>query len=243
MGKQDLVDMTIDPAKISPLTTITNLTPAQATEGRSAGSLGTVPIGVYKGAAAFFDLDKQNNQPLVSAEQLYIMGILSGREEGYDLRTINVPVTAAPAVMLTGNLTVPAGELWLVNAVVMNCPGDAAGGAGFTLNWHCSLWTDRTAVPSAFGQSYHFAAHALANAVDVVNLLTTHVVPGGGAIQQLDEFGPIATAWAITNRVPLLRLPAGTVITYTVLPDTLVPTAIIACTLQLHGSMARILVA
>lgn len=240
MGKDRLVDKTIDPSKISPLTTaITNLTPAQATAGRSTGDIGIVPIGVYKGVPAFFDLDKQNNQPLVHAEPKYILGILSGREAGYDLVTVNHAAAVVAGTLGIGTITVPAGELWYVNAISMNCPGDAV--AGFTMNWYCSLWTDRVGA-LGIGQPFHSPAHALANAVDVGNVLTTHVGPGGGAINQLDEFGEISTAWLISNKVPLLRLPAGTVITFTVLTDTGVVAVATACTLGVFGSMARILV-
>jgi len=76
MGKQKIVDKTI-----TPLQALTSVTPLTATEGRTRGSLGILPIGVYKGEAAFIDLDKLANQPLVEAEQLHILGILDGREE------------------------------------------------------------------------------------------------------------------------------------------------------------------
>ncbi len=239
MGQDRLKDKTLQPPIVSPLTTtLTNLTPAQVTEGRTAGSLGYVPIGVYKGSAAFFDLDKQNNQPLVMAERQYVQGILDGREEGYDLRTVTIPLLAPAGTLQLGTIVVPAGELWYVNCVRMNCPGDVT--AGFTLNWACSLWTDRIGAAAA-GQPFRTAAVALASAVPAG--IATHVAPGGAAIQQLDEFGEIATAWLFTNKVPLLRLPAGAIITFSVLTDTAAPTAATACTLSLQGAMARILVA
>ncbi len=236
VGRQKLVDKTIRPMT----TTITNLTPALVTAGQAAGALGTIPIGVYKGAAAFWDLNLAVNEPNVLAEQQYILGILSGREEAYDLVTVTVPVTAVAGTLVSGSLTVPTGELWLVNAVSMNCASDAV--AGFTMDWYCSLWTDRVGA-LGLGQPFHAPAHALANAVDPGNVLAaTHVIPGGGAINMLDEFGPIATAWNIANKVPVLRLPAGTVITFTVLTDTGLPAVATVCTLGLFGAMAKILV-
>lgn len=233
MGEQKVVDKTVTPQMT---TTLTNLTPAQVTSATPFGQMGRLPIGVYKGAAAFWDLDKAVNQPLVNAEQQYMTGILSGREETYDLVTVNAPVTTVAGTLLTGTLTVPAGELWYVNAVRMACPGDAT--AGFTMNWACTLWTDRVAA-AVIGQTFHAPAAALANLVG----LTTHTAPAGGAIVQLDEFGEIATAWLLSNKVPLLRLPAGTVITFMVLTDTALPTVAAASTLQLYGAMSRILVA
>ncbi len=235
MGTDTLVDKTIDPRTISALSTVTNLTPAQATADRAVGSLGVVNIGVYKGVAAFFDLDKLANQPLVNAEQQYILGILDGREEDYDVQTLTLPLLAVAGTALAGTLTVPVGELWYVNCIRLDCPADAT--AGFTLNWSCSLWTDRIGTAAA-GQPFRTAAMALASAG-----IATHVAAGGLAIQQLDEFGEIATAWAVTNKPPLLRLPAGTILTFAVLSDTAAPTIATACTLSVHGYMAKILVA
>ena len=234
MGKDKVVDKTIRPQ-----TTLTSLTPAIVTAGQAVGALGNLPVGYYKGSAAFWDLGLAVNEPNVYAEQQYILGILDGREEGYDLVTVNAPVTAVAGTLLTGTLTVPAGELWYVNCVRMNCAGDVT--AGFTLNWHCTLWTDRIGA-SALGQPFRTAAIALAS-IDPSGAIFTHVVPGGVAIQQLDEFGEIATAWSMINKIPMLRLPATAVITFTVLTDTAVPTAITASTLTLHGAMAKVLVA
>ena len=236
MGKQKTVSKVITAAELVKALQGGSVTIAQAQQMYN----GVIPIGDNNGIAALYDINKQVIQPLVWAEQQHILGILSGRQAARDLVTILVPVTAVPGIFLTAGLTVPADELWYVNAVSMNCPGDAA--AGFTMNWHCSLWTDPAVVPSPLGQSYHFAAHALANAVDAGNPLFTHTPPAGGAINQLDEFGPVATAWSITNKVPLLRLPGGTTITFTVLPDTLAPAVATACTLGLFGFVAKILV-
>ena len=229
-----LVDKTIRPMT----TTLTTLTPALVTGGTPYNQLGILPIGYYKGAAAFWDLNLAVNEPNVYAEQQYIMGLLDGREEGYDLRTLTIPVTAVAGTLTAGTLVVPAGELWYVNCVRMNCPGDVT--AGFTLNWACSLWTDRIGAAAA-GQPFRTAAVALASAVPAG--IQTHVAPAGAAIQQLDESGEVSLAWLFTNKVPLLRLPAGTIITFSVLTDTAVPTVPVACTLSLQGAMSRILVA
>ncbi len=223
---------------IKPLTTLSSLTPNQVIP--NATQAGVIPIGNYKGIAAFWDLDKANNQPLVQAEQQYMEGILSGREAGYDLVTVTHIATIVAGTLATGSLTVPTGELWYVNAVSMNCPGDAA--AGFTMNWYCSLWTDRVGA-LGFGQPFHAPAHALANFLDAGNPITTHIGPGAGAQNQLDEFGPVSNAWIISNKVPLLRLPAGTVITFTVLTDTAPVAVATACTLGIFGAMGKVLVA
>lgn len=229
MGKDRLIDRSIDPVRALAAGDITTVQAQQLYNG-------VIPIGDYKGAAAILDVDKLVNQPLVSAEQQYIAGILSGREEDYDLQTITVPITAVATTLMSASLTVPAGELWFVNAVRMYCPGDPT--AGFTMNWHSDLWTDRAAVPSTFGQSFHSAVAALANADGI----TTHVAPAGVAITNLDEFGPMSAAWLISNKIPLLRLPADTIITFTVLTDTALPTAATACTLGLYGAIGKALV-
>jgi len=235
MGKDRVKDMTIKPQ-----TTLTNLTPSTVTGGIAANSLGMIPLGYYKGAAAFWDLNLAVNEPLVLVEQQYIDGILSGREEDYDLQTVTIAAAAAIGTRGTGILTVPTGELWYVNAISMNCPGDAV--AAFTLNWYCSYWTDRVGA-LGFGQPFHAPAHALANLVDPANALFTHNAVGIGNVNQLDEFGPVSTAWNIANKVPLLRLPGGTVITFEVLTDTGIVAVATACTLGVFGAMGKVLVA
>jgi len=230
MGKQKVEDKTLKPLT----TTLTNVTPAMATQG-GYSVIGRLPIGYYKGSAAFWDLDLAVNQPNVIAERQYMRGILSGREEAYDLVTVNAPVTTVAGSLLVGSLTVPTGELWYVNAVRMACPGDAV--AGFTMNWYCSLWTDRVGA-LGLGQPFHSPAAAIGNLVG----LTTHVAPAGGAIVQLDEFGEMALAWLVSNKIPLLRLPAGTAITFAVLTDTGLPAVATACTLQLYGAIGKTLV-
>ncbi len=220
-----LVDKTIDPIKALQAG---NLTFVQAQQMYN----GVIPIGDYKGVAAAFDLDLLVKQPLVDAEQKHILGILDGREEDYDLRTLTIPIASPVGTALVGSLIVPVAEVWYINAVQMFVPFDAT--AGVTVNWHCSLWPDRAAVPSEAGQPFRTAAQALA---------TTNCPAGGPSLTHLDEFGPIATAWLITNKVPLLRLPGGAAITFAVLTDTAAATAAIACTLGLHGAIGKPLVA
>jgi len=228
MGKQRVVNKTISPAELVKALQAGSITIAQAQQMFN----GVLPIGDYKGIAAILDLDALVKQPLVNAELQHILGILDGREEDYDLQTLTIPLGSLVGTAMTGALTVPDGEVWYSNAVRMFVPFDAT--AGVTVNWHCSLWTDRAAVPSEAGQPFRSSAQALA---------TTNCPAAGPSLTQLDEFGPIATAWLITNKVPLLRLPAGTVITFTVLTDTAAATAAIACTLCLHGAIGKPLVA
>jgi len=221
MGRQKLADKSIDPIQqaIQAMQTGT-YTIAQALQMFS----GIIPIGDYKGSAALFDLDLLVKQPLVEAEQMHILGILDGREEDYDLQTVTIPNGSAINVALTGSLAVPAGEVWYVNAVRMISPADAGGSPA--MNWHCSLWEDRAATPNPAGQPFHAAA--------------VNFTPGGGT--QWDEFCWPANIWAAANKPNLLRLPAGTVITFTVVNTAGVATADMACTLALFGFIGRSLV-
>ena len=226
MGEKALVDKTVVPLS----TTLTNLTPALVTAGSVAGNLGNLPIGYYKGSAAFWDLDLAVNQPNVLSEQEHILGILDGREEGYDLRTLTTVVGVASPVgtILAGTLTVPAGEVWYINAVqsIVNCVGAANGLVG---NWRCSLWTDRAATPNAAGQSFHPPA-GLATAA-------------GATVTTLDEFGGWTTVLAIANKVPMLRLPAGAIVSFVLVTATAQVDVAAASTLQLFGTVGKVLVA
>jgi len=224
MGRQKLVDKTIMPQEIGSLQTVSGLTVAQALQSR----LGVYLLGGYKGATTFVDFDKLVNEPLVKAELEHILGILDGREEDYDLQTITPAVGDPIGTAYAQTLIVPAGEVWYINAVrtTLNTTAAAQGLVG---NWRCSLWTDRAATPSEAGQSFHPAAGL--------------VQAAGGTTTWLDEFGPIATAWLITNKIPLLRLPGGTIITFTLVTTTAIVDLAVANTLQLYGFKGKKLVA
>jgi len=204
---------------IKPLTTLTNLTPNQVIP--NAATAGVIPIGNYKGGAAFWDLDKANNQPLVWAEQLHILGNIDGA--GVD-GTVNVvmPALAALGTIVVGTITVPAGEVWFINSVTQTCAADATGTV--TWNWRCSLFADP--LGNVLGGTYHTAN------------LATALGP------QLDEFSAIAVAFAAANKPTLLRLPAGTTISGQLLVTAIgVGVTGVTGVLQLFGYKGKVLVA
>lgn len=220
MGKQKMVVK----SGVFPQQTITSLTPALVT-GRAASDLGNIPIGVYKGEAAFFDLDLMVNQPLVLAELVHVLGILDGREEDYDLQTLAITAAEAIGTAHMAQITVPSGQVWFVNNVLTTIP--ASGGANIiTANWFCDLWTDRLGA-LGYGQSFHAA---------VLNFGV-----GGGA--QLDEFSPPGPVWALTNKQVALRAPAGTIFTVIFTNTGVVAAATVAATFQLYGWIGKKLVA
>ncbi len=211
---------------MSPLQALASLTPLAATQGRSAGSLGVVPIGVYKGAAAFWDLDAAVNQPLVQAELAHILGKLDGREEGYDLRTVTVTLAALANQAFSGQLAVPAGQVWFVTGIRTTLP--ASGGANIIAgNWQCDLWTDRSGTPSPLGQAWYPLGLNLG-------------VMGGN---DTAEFHPGAPFFAIDNKPVALRLPAGKKLTFTVINTVGVAGGAVAATLEVFGYVGKTLVA
>ena len=225
MGRQKLVDKTITPQEAGVMPQqLAGMTVAQALQNR----LGVYLLGGYKGQTTFVDFDKLVNEPLVDAEMKHILGILDGREEDYDLQTLTPAVGDPIGTSLSGSLTVPAGQVWYINAIrtILNTTAAAQGLVG---NWRCSLWADRAATPNEAGQSFHPVAGL--------------VQAAAGTTTWLDEFGPIATAWQITNKVPLLRLPAGAVITFTLVTTTAIVDLAVANTLQLYGFIGKKLVA
>lgn len=217
-GKQRVQDKSV-----RPLQTLVNLTPDVVTGGVPVNQLGFLPIGNYKGTPAFWDLDKAVNQPLAYTEQLHILGILDGREEDYDLQTITIPNGSAIGAVVTETLTVPTGEVWFVNAVRLVTPADQGGRA--SINWRCSLWTDRLAGSSA-GQL--FTANGYAAAI-------------GGT--WWDEFHAGAPFIGPNNKNHPLRLPAGTVITFQATCTLAAATGAMACTGALFGWIGKALVA
>lgn len=221
MGKQRLVDKSIQP-----MATVQNITPANFTIARQTPAYGAIVMGDYRGAARFLDLDKLVVQPLVLAEQLHILGILDGREEDYDLQTLATVAAEAIGTAHTATLTVPSGEVWIINAVEMVVP--ASGGANaITANWMCSLWTDRAATPNTNGQPFLAAAYN----------------PGVGGGTQWDEFGVIPLLWAATNKGSALRLPAGESVSVTFTNTLAVAAAAVNCLFRIYGFIGKTLVA
>jgi hypothetical protein len=144
MGEKKVVDKTINPLQL------TSLTPASVTGGRSVNTLGVIPIGNYKGAAAFIDLDKLVNQPLVLAEKAYALDKLDDRN------FVDVVIGAGAAIGSTGRdkITVPAGEVWFLNRLVVNAPAADGGGAYLSVNFRLSIWPDMAATPDPDGKAY-----------------------------------------------------------------------------------------
>ncbi|MDD5511812.1 MAG: hypothetical protein PHI12_13525, partial [Dehalococcoidales bacterium] len=178
---------------VSPMQVLSTLTPAQVTGGINQNQLGFIPIGVYKGQAAFWDLDQAVNQPLVHAESLQIMKILDGRLAGYDMQTLTVQAGAAIDSIVTVALTVPTTEVWFVNDIVITTPADDAGGARAIANFRISFWQDNAATPSALGQAFDAVGYGGV----------------GGVIQHCEFFGG-APFIAVANKPVTLRLPAST---------------------------------
>jgi len=219
MGKERLVDKTNKP--VHPLSVPTTLSPLHVTN-RASSDLGVLPIGVFKGQAAFWDLDKAVNLPLAWIEQQHILGILDGREEDYDLQTLVVPQGSGVDWTRRERLTVPTGEVFYLNAVRLTAPDGGTG--NINCNWRCSIWPSREDPADEDGQ--RFLNTAIENDVSLV------------------EFGPIATAWAVENQVPLLRLPAGSKLTLTaVISVAATDSGEQNATLELFGFRTRALVA
>ncbi len=214
MGKQKVVDKTI---RLQ--TTLTALTPALVTAGQVVGLLGSLPIGQYKGAAAFWDLNLAVNEPNVLAEQLHILDNIDGA--GVDgIVNVTMPAAAGLGTVVVGTITVPAGEVWFINAVTQTCAADATGTV--TWNWRCSLFPD--ALGNALGGTYHTAD------------LATALAP------QVDEFSAIAVVFGVGNKPVALRLPAGTTISGQLTVTVLAITGVVG-TLALNGWKGRPLVA
>lgn len=220
MGDRKLVNQVIDPADAIAALQAGAMTFAQAQRAFN----GVFIVGKHKGVPVSLDITTLV-EPLVLAEQLHILGLLDGREEDYDKQTITIPSGAAKDAQVAEQLTVPAGLVAFITAVELVTPADQGGTPA--INWHCSLWTDRAATPSAYGQPFHVAA--LSNS------------PGGGTFW--DEFVPPANWWAATNKPVVLRLPAGTVITFVATNLTAAATANMACTARLYGYIGKSLVA
>jgi len=136
-GRQKVVDKTVTPLQI------VSLTPTEATRGRAPSTLGYLPIGNYKGAPAFLDLDKLVNQPLVQAERLYALDRLDAR----DIITATIPNASPLNTSIRARLgPVPSDEVWFLNRLVLVSPV-ALVTEVIQVNCRVSIW----AVPDVRG--------------------------------------------------------------------------------------------
>jgi len=221
MGKQDVKSKVVSPAEIVRALQSGSITTAQAQQMFN----GVMPIGDYKGIASVFDLDKLVNQPSILAEQQHVLGILSGREEDYDLQTVDVVLAEVIGTAHVAQLTVPDDELWFVQAIETTVP--ASGGVSqYGTNWFCSLWTDRV---GALGYGQPFWGAEQLSAV--------------GGSNWFDEFGVAPNVFAVSNKQPVLRAPAGTVFTFIVTTRTLACDLALNVTFQVWGYRGKPLVA
>ena len=218
MGSEHLVNKAIDPIRALQGGSLTIVQAQQMYNGN-------MPIGDYKGRASIFDLDLMVKQPLVVAEQQHILGVLDGREEDYDRQTITIPAATAILGSVAEKLTVPTGEVWFLTAIESILP--ASGGANtISGNWYCSLWADRAATPSPYGQPFHAAP------VDF----------GVGGGTQFDEFSAPAVWWVITNKPVAIRLPGGAVITFVVINNAAAAPGAVDAVFNIYGYKGKALV-
>jgi hypothetical protein len=223
-----LVDKTI-----RPLTTVANLSPSQAVSGLSAGSIGNLPIGYYKGSPAFWDLDLANVQPLVNAEKAHILRKLDGRLPTYDSIVLTHALGAVVGDALVGTLVVPANEVWYVDTVEITTIKDAT--AGYTVNWGCSIWPDNATPANAAGQAYYALDQAGAANTSVVLSHLFGIVPA---------YATVAAYVAARGTImpTALRLPPGSIITFTSVVNTAAATAAAANTLNVYGYVGKYMV-
>jgi len=125
MGQERLIEKVIMPQNIQPQ------------QGPLLQAPGNYLLGVYRGQTALVDLDKLVNEPLALVEGIYSLDRLDAR----DIITASIPATGVVGDIVIAQRIVPAGELWLVNrVVVVSPPQTAAEGQVVTVNFRLSSW-------------------------------------------------------------------------------------------------------
>ncbi len=104
MGKQKTQDKGIGLSALQ-----TTLTPSMVTGGTPVNRLGFLPLGEYKGAVRFFDLDLLVNEPLIWAEKQWTLDRVDTRNGEVQ---VTAPIGAAVGSVVTGDIEVPADEVW-----------------------------------------------------------------------------------------------------------------------------------
>ena len=132
MGEKRIVDKTITQQDIIKALQAGNITFAQAQQMFT----GVIPIGDYNGIAAALDVNKMVNEPLVQAEGLYALDKIDAR----DILTINFNVPDLIGVTRRARLgPVPAGEVWLINRLVLVSPAALVAEA-IQVNFRVGTW-------------------------------------------------------------------------------------------------------
>lgn len=132
MGRQKLVDKTIVPQETGPMPQqLAGMTVAQALQNR----LGVYLLGGYKGQTTFVDFDKLVNEPLALVEGLYSLDKLDAR----DIITATFPINSPIGTVVTDQLVVPAGDLWLLNRINL-LRGLMGAGEIAQINFRISAW-------------------------------------------------------------------------------------------------------
>ncbi len=218
MGRQKLVDKTIMPQEAGPMPQqLAGMTVAQALQSR----LGLYLLGGYKGQTTFVDFDKLVNEPLALIEGIYSLDKLDAR----DIITATFPLNSPIGTVVTDQLVVPAGELWLLNRINL-LRGLMGAGEIAQINFRISAWQFADArggaTVNANGRAY---LAATLNATDAVAIDADIDLPAQG------ELGAE------------LRLKAGDIITLEVTLAGAIAAAARDVTLTPFGRKIRRLVA
>ena len=163
MGKEKLFDKVIIPQEAGPMPQqLAGMTVAQALQNH----LGSYLIGGYKGQSVFIDLDKLVNEPLALVEGIYALDRLDAR----DIITATFPINSPIGTVVTDQLVVPAGELWLLNRINL-LRGLMGAGEIAQINFRISAWqfpdVRGGATVNANGRAYLAAALSATDAIAI----------------------------------------------------------------------------
>jgi len=132
MSRRTLVKKEVVPQEVSPQQA--QYTPLHALGRRE----GIIVLGYHRGALAFIDLDKLVIQPLIAAEKLYALDRIDDRDQ------ISAKIASGAAVgsKASQKITVPSGEVWFLNRIVLTSPAESGAGVGdiVKVNFCVSYW-------------------------------------------------------------------------------------------------------
>jgi hypothetical protein len=110
------------------------MTPEQALAYR----YGFLVVGGYRGKLSILDLDKLVEQPLAAVERIYSLDRIDDRD------AIQAKIAAGAAIgsKARARLTVPSGEVWFLNRLVLTSPAESGVGVGdiVKVNFRVKSW-------------------------------------------------------------------------------------------------------
>jgi len=188
---------------------INNIAPQQVAAGVAAE--GGVLL-VRDSSNSYYELNLEGlNSMMIPGEWYWTTDVVSGLNAGF---TRTIPIALAAITVYTDTITVPAGEVWIIESICCTTPVvDATGVASWNFGWPgmSTLTTGGyfdvarrlgTAATGALGAGTEFINVATGEARDTIDVfVAANILRANGLGTQLRLVGPLVLTFTTTTTV------------------------------------------